>query len=39
MKLNSVRTVKLLKAYRKAGLGLGGAYKRLGSFKAKHNFY
>lgn len=28
--------VKLLKAYRAKGLSLGGAHKRLGTFRTKH---
>lgn len=34
--MSQFRRIKLLKAYRKAGLGLAGAYQRLGSYKKKH---
>lgn len=30
------RRIKLLKAYRKAGLGISLAYQRIGSYKKKH---
>lgn len=34
--MSKIRRVKLLRAYRRAGLGLAGAYQRLGSYKKKH---
>ena len=34
--MSKSRRVKLLKAYRRAGLGLASAYQRIGSYKKKH---
>lgn len=34
--MSKIRRVKLLKAYRKAGLGIALAYQRLASYKKKH---
>lgn len=34
--MSQIRRIKLLKAYRQAGLGLYSAYQRLGSYKKKH---
>ena len=35
--MSKSRRVKLLKAYRRAGLGLAAAYERLGSYRQKHH--
>ena len=34
--MNELRRIKLLKAYRNAGLGLASAYVRLASYREKH---
>lgn len=34
--MTKLRRIKLLKAYRKVGLGLAAAYVRLASYKSKH---
>lgn len=35
--MSKIRRVKLLRAYRRAGLGLATAYERLDSYRQKHN--